>query len=113
MAGRLQWTSWQSTAHALISAHRVHCALRGCRGLVGHRFAVELRTRSVWTRSAWSTRTTLVEFSRGEAHSSVRGATETALMESTFCFWGSEAVLWPPGWSEVRQRIDEAAERAG
>ena len=80
MAGRLQWTSWRSTAHALISAHRVHCALRGCRGLVGHRFAVELRTRSVWTLSAWSTRTTLVEFSRGRAHSSVRGAIETALI---------------------------------
>jgi heme-degrading monooxygenase HmoA len=104
-AARLQLRSRRAYPTALRLGLRVHRALRAANGVVGHGLAADVRTRALWTVSAWADRTALARFGRSPAHRAAKDQLRDHLAPSTFAVWRCPVGELPIRWTEIRHRI--------
>jgi hypothetical protein len=105
VAGRLPLRSWRSVPRVLVWVMRIRRTLRACPGVLGHRLGFDVRACALWTASAWSTRTALVHFERGEVHRRAMTSLRPHVRPSTFVVWTTDGPGLPAGWDEVQRRI--------
>jgi hypothetical protein len=108
IAARLPLISTHTVPAAVIWAWRIRRHLAGTPGLVGHALALEMSGQALWTVSAWSSRTQLLAFDRGDIHQNAKAALRPRLRPATFAVWSCPASDLPLLWPEIRRRIAAA-----
>jgi hypothetical protein len=112
IAARLPLRSVRSLPATLAWTWRLRRALRDAPGLAGYAFAFQISGFSLWTVSAWTSRTELNAFEHNEAHQAAKIDLRARLRPATFAVWNCPATQLPVPWPEVRRRIIAVAPAA-
>jgi hypothetical protein len=112
MASLLQLDSLRQAPSFLGAAMAVRRQTLGADGALGVALNTALPRRTFFTLSAWRDREALNGFVRSEPHVSIMRRYRPAMADARFVFWNTTPDKLPPSWSEVRQRLREAASNA-
>ena len=108
IAGRLPVRSVRDLPAVLAWTRRVRRQLATAPGLAGHGAALDLSGLTLWTVSAWTTRTDLTRFERGEPHQAAESSLRARLWPATFAVWTCATADLPLAWTEIRRRVEVA-----
>ena len=78
-------------------------------GLLG--VMLERTGRHLRVVSAWSRRTDMAAFERGELHRNAKDALREHVLPPTVAVWTEHLAALPPDWHEVQRRLDAARAR--
>lgn len=105
--------SHRDVPRLLLWALRLRHELARAPGLFGYSLAADLRDKTLWTVSAWSSRVELGQFDRSAAHRGAKDRLRPRMMPSTLVMWNCRAGELPVAWTEARSRIFAAGSSSG
>lgn len=110
VAGRLPLRAYRDLPLAVVWVWRIRRQLAVVPGLAGHATAVDLSAPALWIVSRWTNRADLVRFERSDEHQAARSRLSPRLWPATFAVWTCGPTDLPVTWTEVRRRIEAAAQ---
>ena len=91
---------------------RIRRQLTHSPGLLGYAMDLEFRHKTLWTSSAWVSRTGLAAFDQAVPHRTAKQALKSAIRTPTFTVWTSPTDQLPVPWHETRARLKAVGNRS-